>query len=470
MKLSKTEYHRYQACPKTFWLWRNRCEAIEWPELSEVDRARMREGQMVEDLSHGFVAGHFAGTVSNQITFDTGSLIARADFVHDDGSGSIDIVEVKASTSVKESGGQDHILDAAFQVLVAERCGSKVRSACLVHLNGDYVRSGDLAIDQLFVVQDVTAEVRERLIELEAEIDDAVAYLGLSAIDEVGCECRFKSASNHCEGFAHFNPGIPSDSAHVLPRISPAKLRGWDGDFDLHAISEDDLTPGQKLVHRAFKGGPVIDRPALSAFLAAMQFPLQFYDYETTGPAVPPVDGYRPYQALPVQFSFHRLGADGTLEHFEFLSEKHGDQRALIDELEKLVDPAGSLVSWNKSYEHGCNKRMAQIHADKADFLMGLDAFTVDLEVPFKKHYVDWRFRGSTSIKKVLPVLVPELAYPQDKVHDGTEAVEAWTRMIESENDAERRDLRQQLLEYCGLDTLAMVRIYQVLRDFVAAG
>lgn len=468
MILSKTDFQRYRACPKTFWLRRHRPDAIEWPALSDVDRARMREGQLVEDMSHGFVEAQFSGSVEKQITFDTGTIIARADFVHKDGTGVVDIVEVKASTSVKDGGGQDHVLDVAFQVLAAERCGSTVRSAYLVHLNPEYVRSGDLAIDQLFVANDVTEEVRERLIELESEIDDAVNFLALAVIDEVGCECRFKGASGHCEGFAYFNPNVPADSAHVLPRISPAKLRGWDGDFGLGAISEDDLTPGQKLVHRAYRDGPVIDRPALSAFLAEMRFPLQFYDYETTGPAIPPMDGYRPYQALPVQFSFHRLSTDGSLEHCEFLAEKHGDQRSLIEELEKLVDPAGSLVSWNKGYEHGCNKRMAQIHSDKAGFLLGLDGFTVDLEVSFKKHYVDWRFRGSTSIKKVLPVLVPDLAYSQDKVHDGTGAVEAWLRMIDTDDDAERAELRQQLLDYCKLDTLAMVRIYEVLRDVVA--
>jgi hypothetical protein len=194
-----------------------------------------------------------------------------------------------------------------------------------------------------------------------------------------------------------------------------------------------------------------------------MRFPIYFYDYETTGPAIPPVDGYRPYQALPVQFSLHRMNENGPTEHLEWLADDHGQQLQLIERLEQLIGEEGCAVSWNKGFENGCNKRMSELYPEKETFLLGLNRRTIDLEEPFKKHYVHWGFRGSTSIKKVLPILCPELSYSTEDVHDGLGAVEAWCRMIESVDPAEKADLRRQLLAYCRLDSLAMVRIYEVL-------
>jgi hypothetical protein len=163
------------------------------------------------------------------------------------------------------------------------------------------------------------------------------------------------------------------------------------------------------------------------------------------------------------------MAETGSTEHFGWLADDHGQQLQLIERLEQLIGEEGSAVSWNKAFENGCNKRMSELHPDKEAFLLGLNRRTIDLEDPFKKHYVHWGFRGSTSIKKVLPILCPELSYSLDDVHDGLGAVEAWCRMIESVDPAEKADLRRQLLAYCRLDSLAMVRIYNVINGTLSA-
>ena len=171
-----------------------------------------------------------------------------------------------------------------------------------------------------------------------------------------------------------------------------------------------------------------------------------------------------------MQFSLHRLSAHGAVEHFEWLAEAHGQQLELIEALEASFAPTGSAIAWHKSFENGCNKRLRELYPAKADFLNALCERTVDLEDPFKKHYVDWGFRGSTSIKKVLPVLCPELRYSAGEVHDGTGAVEAWNCMIETNDVRAKSELRRQLLAYCELDSLAMVRIFDCLVRTVAEG
>ena len=410
MKLSKTEFASYQACPKTFWLRRRRPEVIDWPRLGAMQRTQMLEGQNVERASQPFLEATFGADLARQLTFETSTLIARADFVRMNADGSIDIFEVKASTKVKDSDGNDHIVDAAFQLLTARRAGRTVSSIHIVHLDGDYARAGEMEAMRLFKAVDVTALAVERLVALEAEIDAAAAMLAQDEIDLDGCDCRFRGANSRCDAFAYLNPQVATDSAHYLPGIRSNRLQNWEPAFDLREITPTQLTERHRLVQQALlTGAPVIDLTAIEAFLGAVRYPVFFYDYETTGPALPPADGYRPYQAIPVQFSLHRLDEDGTLYHAEWLADGHGQQGQLIDQLEAEIGPAGSAMAWHKSFELGCNARLEQLHPAKAGFLVSLSERTIDLEVPFQKAYVDWGFRGSNSIKKVPPVLVPDL-------------------------------------------------------------
>ncbi len=108
---------------------------------------------------------------------------------------------------------------------------------------------------------------------------------------------------------------------------------------------------------------------------------------------------------------------------------------------------------------------MTTLLPDKAEFLLGLNERTVDLMDPFKSDYVDIRFGGSTSIKKVLPILCPDLQYAVDAVHDGAGAMEAWLQMVDTPNDAIRERLAEELRAYCGLDTMAMVAIFRFLKS-----
>ena len=126
------------------------------------------------------------------------------------------------------------------------------------------------------------------------------------------------------------------------------------------------------------------------------------------------------------------------------------------------IGPDGSIVSWHASFEKTQNREMAKMFPDKAEFLAGLNDRMVDLEDVFKTAYVDVGFDGSTSIKKVLPVICPDLNYKDLDVQDGSSAMEAWERMIKAEAEEAAR-ISSALLSYCGRDTFAMVEIYRFL-------
>jgi hypothetical protein len=132
--------------------------------------------------------------------------------------------------------------------------------------------------------------------------------------------------------------------------------------------------------------------------------------------------------------------------------------------------PSVTVLAYNMSFEKGVIKRLASLFEEFSEHLLAINENMQDLMVPFqKKWYVTPHMNGSYSIKYVLPSLVPEFekAYKElDGVQNGSQAMNAFARLAFLE-EAEKQKLRKSLLEYCKLDTLAMVKILERLRGIV---
>lgn len=465
MALTKSDFLTYLSCPKSLWLQTYKPDVVPAASVSAFGQRLAAEGVALEQDVQKLVRGWpDAETYSFQHEFTSeDGLHARADMVqyHDDGT--IDIYEIKASTTIKPKAPDYHLKDATFQRIVAVRAGYKVGKSFLVHLNGEYVRSGEIDLDQLFAFSDETVRVRGLFSETEAEIDGALALLENDAINEDGCSCLTKTPGHHCASFDYFNPGVPAPSIYTLPRVSASKLERFvsEGRLSLGKIGIQEVSSLQKPVLQShLDGAPCVDLADIESFLSGLKFPLYFLDYESISTAVPMVDGVRPYQHLPFQVSIHVLTDDGTLTHAEYLAEEVALPRGLVEAMKQVIGPTGSVLVWNKTFECTRNTDMAAWFPDQANFLIDLNSRIMDLMEVYKTGYVDIRFGGSTSIKKVLPVVVPELSYDALTVADGTAAMDAWSAML-STSGLERGRLRLALLEYCKLDTLAMVRLYQ---------
>ncbi len=235
----------------------------------------------------------------------------------------IDIFEIKSSTSEK-----GHLEDAAFQTVTIELSGISVNQISIIHVDKTYVRSGDIQPESLLVIADVTEKVREIIIELEPEIDAALDWVTQTQINEAGCECRYKgSIPNRCSAFDYLNPNIPELSIYNLPNIRTGRVRKFveTGRLDLMEVCEDEVTlPMLPVLKAAHSGEAEINLPGIKAFLDSLLYPLFFYDYETFKSAAPIMDGVSPHEQVPVQVSVHRLDADGTLTHAEYLAEGPG--------------------------------------------------------------------------------------------------------------------------------------------------
>lgn len=468
MRVSKTDFIHYLQCPNSFWLLKHKPDVYSHGEFSDYAKKLAAEGYEVEACVRNLIEGlGDADKFSFQAEFETKrGLYAKADMVRENEDGTINLYEIKSSTRVKTDAKHNQIKDACFQVLAAQELGFRVNQVFIVHLNGDYVRDGEIDPEALLVFADVTTKVHSVKEETEQQISEAVNLLAMPEIDETSCSCLTLTKSNHCDNFDYLNPNIPSPSIYNLPRISKAKLETFvgDGRFDLDEIRIDEVTAKQSLVLRSAQlKEPLIDQDALSQWFSKAEYPLHFLDYETYASAIPIVDGARSQSPIPFQYSLHikRSPDDMELVHVEYLAEEAALPIAMVERMEQHIGPAGSVISWHASFENTQNKTMAKQFPAKATFLGSLIDRTLDLEDIFSEAYVDIAFGGSTSIKKVLPILANDLDYAGMDVANGTDAMEAWKRLIDMPSGEERDQLRAAMLEYCKLDTYAMVRLFE---------
>ena len=319
----------------------------------------------------------------------------------------------------------------------------------------------------------VTEQVQGMIEIVKAEINLALELLRQEGINETGCSCLKLTKSHHCETFNYFNPSLPTPSIYNLPRIHKKKLNMFvnEGRFALEEIDESEVTGNQISVLAAAKtNSPVLNNRVIEKFYDKVTYPLYFLDYETYSSAIPVVKGVKPHAHIPFQFSIHvKMTKEGSnLEHHEYLADKAELPLKMIELLEKVIGASGSIVSWHKSFENTRNKEMAILYPDKADFLYNISDRTIDLEDIFKGGYVDIAFGGSTSIKKVLPVIVPDLTYADMEVANGTDAMEAFTRLLKMPDSLDKKKLQNEMLKYCKLDTLAMVEIFKKMEKYIS--
>ncbi len=506
-KLSKTEYIMYRECPNNTWVRRHRPDIHGQYEMSEFEQALATMGNEVEELARGMFPGGFlverrsegaqeltAKLVAEQTpvifqaVFATEHYLAATDvLVWNAGAGAYDLYEIKMSSTEEE--GEDGSVkknkkkeeqfdnDLAFQANVVEACGVKLNRKYLVRLNKQYVRRGDIDYTQLFVLEDKTEAmvvVQENAVH---GMSNAYEYLTKEAKPEGHCPCYYRGRSAHCTTFAYTNPDVPAYSVHDLNRIGQSKKYLEEllhaGVLHVKDVPIDERLKTKKLnqVRAHLSQEPIVDTEALAGELSKLEYPLYFLDYETYPTAVPPFSGYRPYQHIVFQYSLHVLeGPDAELKHYGDLI-LGGDPSAKIAEaLVSHIGPKGSVISWYKTFENSRNKELATLLPEHRGFFLNLVARTYDLmDIVEHQHYVHPGFMGRASIKKVLPVLVPGLSYKDLPVKSGTDAIEGYRQLTREVLVGEEAAQKQRdMLEYCKLDTLAMVEIWRHFKGVVS--
>lgn len=471
MPLTKSDFLLFLESPLHLWCKSN---GVEPKPRTLYDQQVADQGYQVEQLAQEFLASKVAreyppgSTIEFEHTLTDGNYEARLDaLVHDAANNTYDIYEIKSSTEVKSK----HKYDVTFQSLITQTT-LPINAVYIVHVNKEYRRSGNVNLQQFFVVEDMQAEIEAKQDEVYEKRLDAWDVMRLPmAPQELQCfnrkECLYPA---QCFG------ELPEFPIYDLSGIGKVKYRELleRGITELKDVPSDfPEKEKQKLQLDSVKTGrPIVNTEAIQRELEKLVYPLYFLDYETFGPAVPLYDGYAPYQCITNQFSIHvvRSPDSDAVEHYEFLATEPGDPApALAEELCRVLGTEGSVLVWYKGFECARNTELGQLCPEFAERMAAINARVYDLMESFKHgYYVDYRFHGSASIKKVLPVLVPELSYKELAIGEGTMAMTKWYELVHGElAEEERRKITADLLAYCKLDTWAMVEIWRRMRDLI---
>ena len=379
--------------------------------------------------------------------------------------GKWEIYEVKNSTSVKDV----HHNDVAIQYYVLKGAGLSVSKAFLVHINNQYVRNGDIEIEKLFTIQDLTEDVIEHQEFVEDEIKKMREMLKDATPDiNIGGHC---SDPYECDFGGHCWQHMPENSIFSLRGSGPNKFDLYrQGIIRLEDVPKDILPQNQRIqVEGTLDKKSITDKTAVREFLDTLWYPICFLDFETTFMVpIPLFDGVRPYQKIPFQYSLHYLERNSAeLLHYEYLAQAKLDpRREFLEKLLNQLPEDACVLVYNKTFETGILNELIQVVTEHEAKVANIINNVRDLMIPFRnKDVYRWEMEGSYSLKYVLPALVSELKYEEMEISNGGMAANAWMRLWEVEDFAEIEKMRNALLVYCKLDTLGMVRILEKLVD-----
>jgi len=290
-----------------------------------------------------------------------------------------------------------------------------------------------------------------------------ICYLDIGLYCNAPYECDYKE---HC--WEHI-PEVSVFDLNFLAKGEKFELY-YKGIVEFADVPKDyGLNHSQNLqVEAELTGREFVEQDKIREFLRTIHYPLYFLDFETVSYAIPPFEGLRPYQQIPFQYSLHFLDSEeGELKHEEFLAEAGTDPReTLATRLISAIPEEACILTYNCGFEKGIIRKLAGQFPQYFDRLMSIHSQIKDLMVPFqRKHLYTKAMKGKYSIKYVLPALVPELNHDQLEISDGMTASNTFAALHLVQDKSKVDEIRQNLLEYCKLDTLAMVKILDKLRS-----
>ena len=488
-KLSKSTFIRGLQCEKSLHLYKKHYKLKDptSPSLQAIFNQGNEIGVLAQSLFKGGVdaspSSHFRmmeSVIKTKAFLESGeSIIYEATFTYNEVLAALDILvkdsegwkayEVKSSTSVSET----YIKDAAIQYYTIISSGINLVDISVVHINNQYVLDGDLDIDQLFTIESVKDRVLDYIPEIPSEIKRLKNVVELDSAPniDIGLHCH---EPYDCDFKGTCWKHIPEYSVFDISNLN--KKKKFDlynqGILTLDQIDLDNTTlnSNQKLqVESEVEGKSYINKNEIGNFLHNLNYPLYYLDFETINPGVPKYQGLRPYQNSIFQYSLHvKQSEHSELIHKEFLADPIKDPRVeLIEQLISDCGHSGDILVYNISFERSRLHELIEQFPEHKDPLQCIIERLKDLMIPFQnKWYYTPEMRGSYSIKSVLPALIPELSYNNLNINDGGTASSTFQSMMNGSFKGDELSTRKDLLEYCKLDTYAMVKIIEKLKNF----
>jgi hypothetical protein len=487
--LSKSQLLSFRICQKRFWL------EVKQPALSDVAaketvrfkiwlqlkaKARqlydpLKQGEVIEAADDGD-KGLFRRS-KNVLTgsvpiFDAGFASDGVQITADIMTPTINVgnrawrmIHVRSSTLVRDH----HYDDIAIQAFAARRAGVPLVGIALAHIDSNWTYRGSNNYQGLLVESDMTSKAFGRDDEIKGWIWDAQKVLN-SKTEPTRAMGRHCNEPHACS----FQKHCRSQSQQVeypvgwIPRSQSRELSEHldaPGINDMRQIPNSMLNEMQRRVkEHTLSGAVFFDAKNAAADLARHTLPAGFLAFETAQFAIPTWPHTRPFQSIPFQFSIHRLGREGELEHEEYIDLSGNDPSlAFAEALLAACGKSGTIFGYNAGFEVSRIKELADRFPDLRPALLGITERVVDLLKVSEKRYYNPVQEGSWSLKKILPAIAPDMmAERLSGITDGSMAAQAYRKAIEPGTSSEEKGkINDALLSYCKRDTLAMVRLWK---------
>lgn len=491
--LSKSRYCKARQCKKIIWLKKYK------PEYA-IQKARdivLENGTKVGQLAKGLF-GKYENIDFNEnlnimidqtkkLLKNKPNIITEASFNYNNNFCSVDILkndidgveiyEVKSSTEISDI----YLDDVSYQYYILNNLEFNIKKACIVYINNKYVKQGNLELNKLFNIEDVTEIAKSKQQEIENNIYELNKYMeehmDNEPKDDIGIKC-FKPYE--CEFWEYCTRYLPKPNVFDIKggmHLDKKFEKYYDGKISFNDLQNENINPKylEQIDFELNNLQPKIDKDYIKEIIKALNYPLYFLDYETYQVAIPEIDGTRPYQQLPFQYSLHIIKEEGeAIEHKEFLAEIEDKDfiRHFAENLIKDIPDNGSVIIYNRAFEPARNREIAEMYPDLKDELERINCNMIDFLEPFKQRkYYTKEMQGSASIKYVLPALYQkdsELDYHNlPVVHNGEEASEAFLS-LKGKSKEKQKEIRNGLLVYCQLDTYAMVKIWMKFKEILS--
>ncbi|ARV06088.1 hypothetical protein BTO04_04945 [Polaribacter sp. SA4-10] len=445
--LSKSRYLKGLKCSKALWLNKFKKDEVYY---SENTKAIFSQGNTAGDLAQQYFPNGELALVSNypdskaiartkeliangvttiyEATFATENTLIALDILHKI-KGKWHAFEVKSTSSVKE----EHVRDAAIQYYVMTNAGIEIEDISIMHFDRNYVRKGAIIPTQLFTYESVFRRMQNYLNEIPKNIE---AFLEVYQQEEPTV-----TIGTHCD-----NP-YPCEFANYCHQLIENK-----------ELLENKIA--QKVLSTEVNYRNTI---AIQDFLNSNPYPIYSLDFESIMYGIPEHDDSRPYQQIPFQYSLHiQKNATSKPEHFEFLGNGREDPR---EELIKSMITACGSHGTILMYSHFEKTIINGLIRDFPKYTIPLEHLIdrlVDLLPVFKKHLKTEATQKNASLKNVLPTFLTQFSYDDLDIQNGMATMDVY-RNLSNLSKSELLVARKNMLEYCKLDTLAVLELYKLL-------
>lgn len=450
--------------------------------------------------------------VFHQPWFAYKDAITQCDFLIRNGDG-FDLYEVKGVNEVKTAKKRlEYFSDLAYQAWILKQCNVRVKNLFLLHLNRDYLFQNQLDVAKLIKINDEFNTFATKSLDLTMFLPQIRKYLQLpfseakAYLTDLDCQetkINWKTGkinlTNLCSMIVpalrfkhhilHFYRLLTTKKTKLYAQAIRNNLSTYLNleTFPLSAF--ENLNWALKNIHfrqlavvqnqAGFVDNHALARKQLNLY----QYPIYFYDFETTPTPLPCFNAASPYLQIPFQFSIHILEHPNqdlkSLKHHAFLTTTRSDPRlaftrAFLKSLKILGQ--GSYVAYHKGFELSILRNLlkalaSQLNAEEQTELKQIISQTLDLKDFFRDLNIYLpSFYGSLSIKKTLPAFAPDFSYQNLAIQKGDQASALYFAFLYNLMDQKAWiKQRQNLLAYCERDTMAMVVIFTRLYRLLTA-